>query len=335
MIDDDPLWNPNATPDPALARLRATLAPYAVGARGIAEWTSPATPAPRRRRLVRRAVVLLAAAAAVLVAVGVHRHRLQWDAGRPWAVESSGPASAASALDEGQRIVAGAAGASIVVARIGRIELSPGSTLRLVETRAAHHRVDLEHGHLRARIWAPPGYFGVSDGRDEIVDLGCDFEVWKEAVGRGRVRVRSGWIAWRGVAGERLVPAGHEVRVDDGRVSTPLREEAPTDLRDAVATLDALLARDAGADEAIDAAAARVAVAASDADRVTLLSLLLERPALASGPLYARAAAAFDMPVDPAQRRALAAGDRSAVDAWWMRLPAQPKHWWMNWRDVL
>jgi len=35
MIEDDPLMNPNATPDAALARLRATLAPYAVGPRGI------------------------------------------------------------------------------------------------------------------------------------------------------------------------------------------------------------------------------------------------------------------------------------------------------------
>ncbi len=334
MTDDDPLWNPRATPDSELAGLRAALAAYAVSARGIAEWKPSTTRAPNRRRIAVR-MGAWAAAAAVLLALGVHRHRLDWDAGRPWTVEGAASASAAYALGEGQRITTGnGAGASIAVARIGRIELSPGSAMRLVETRPAHHRVDLEHGHLRARIWAPPGYFGLSDGRSEIIDLGCDFEVWKDPAGSGRVRVLSGWIVWRGAMGEQLVPAGHEVRIDHGRLSTPLRNDAPAAFRDAVTALDALLARDATDAGALAAAAVQVAASASDADRISLLSLLLQRPALASGPLYARAASAFGMPLDPAQRDALAAGDRTAVDAWWTRLPTQPKQWWANWRDM-
>ncbi len=333
MSEDDPLWNAQATPDAELAGLRATLAPYAVGARGIAEWKPQSAPAPRRRRIAWRLAAAVAAVA--LLVFGMHRHRLDWSDGASWAIEGAARASIAQTFGEGQRLSTdGDAGATIEVARIGRIELSPGSTLRLVETRAAHHRVDLEHGHLRARIWAPPGYFGLDDGRNQIIDLGCDFDVWKERDGSGRVRVRSGWIAWRGHAGERLVPAGHAVRIDGGRASTPLREAAAGGFRDAVDALDELLAADATDGGALDAAAGRVAATASDADRMTLLNLLLERPSLASGPLYVRAAAAFDMPVDPAQRRALAAGDRTAADAWWARLPTQPKHWWMNWRDV-
>ncbi|HNR91679.1 MAG TPA: hypothetical protein PKO41_04545 [Dokdonella sp.] len=326
MIDDDPLWDPEAAPDAELVGLRAMLAPYSVAARGIARW--PALRIVRRRRSVGRWWPL-AAAAVMLIVSGLHHHRLQWEAGRSWALD--GPMRT---LAEGQRIATGDAGTSIEVARIGRIELSPDSVLRLVETRTAHHRVDLEHGHLRARIWAPPGYFGLSDRHREIVDLGCDFEVWKQADGSGRAIVHSGWIAWRSGMDEQLVPAGFEVHFDGERITLPLRMDAEPALRQAMAAFETQRLSPHGDHDAFARVADRVADVAQDTDAITLLSLLTEYPELASGRLYPRLARALGVSVDPTHRRAWQTGSREAIDAWWARLPVQPKRWWLNWRDA-
>ena len=332
MIEDDPLWNPQHDEDPQRRAWRATLAPYALAARGLAEWNPPrvvrATP-----RLARWKWPLAAAALVGGVAV-LHHHRMAWDEGRPWSVAAIADAPSTT-LQPGQRIVTDANhGTSITVARIGTIELSPASSLRLLATRGGHHRVDLEQGHLRARIWAPPGYFGVSDGRSEIVDLGCDFDVWRQADGNGRVSVRSGWIAWRNGAAERLVPAGYEVRFVGDRISLPLRVEADVALRQAMAAFETQQAAVANDPVAFARVADHIADVASDADAMSLLSLLTEHPELASSRVYPRLARALGLPVDDAHRQAWQQGSRAAIDAWWARLPTQPKRWWMNWRDV-
>lgn len=331
---DDPLWNPAAAGDADLRRLRALLAPYGAAARGLGDWTPRAVAPARRRR--GAAAALAAGLAACLALYAGYAWRLAWSDGRPWRVEASAAASVPARLAPGATLDTGAQESlTIAVARIGRIELSPRSTLRLVETRGGQHRVALDRGHLRARIWAPPGYFGVDAGAAEVVDLGCDFDVWKGADGRGRVYVRSGWVAYRLGAQEVLLPSGFAMEFDARRASTPLRPEAPPAFVQAVRELERAL--EATADPlAAREPAGRVAAAAADTDAFTLLSLLTRHPALADGPLYARLARALGVSADDsAHRAAWAAGDQAAVGAWWRRMPTQPKHWWSNWSDAL
>lgn len=330
---DDALWNPAAEGDAELRRLRALLAPYAVAERGIGEWRPPpVAPARRRRGLV---AALAAALAASLLLYAGYAYRFGWSEGRPWRVDVAGetrrPLAPGGVLETGAR-----ESLSVAVARIGRIELSPQSRLRLLETRSGRHRVSLDGGHLRARIWAPPGYFGVDEGAAEVVDLGCDFEVWKGADGRGRVYVRSGWVAYRLGAEEILLPAGFAIDFAGGRATTPLRAEATAAFAQALREFERTLEAGDRAAAEVAASSARVAATADDADAFTLLSLLTRHPSLAQDALYPRLARALGVVADDtAHRAAWTAGDQAAIDAWWRRIPRQPKHWWWNWSDAL
>lgn len=333
MRDDDALWNPAAEGGAELRRLRALLAPYAVAGRGIGEWPPKRIAPPRRRRGF--AAVLAAALAASLLLYAGYAYRFGWSEGQPWQVDLAGaarhPLAPGGVLETGAR-----ESLNVAVARIGRIELSPRSRLRLLETRSGRHRVSLDDGHLRARIWAPPGYFGVDEGAAEVVDLGCDFEVWKNADGRGRVYVRSGWVAYRLGAEEILLPSGFAIDFAGGRATTPLRPEATAAFAQAVHEFEQAL--DAGDESAAGVAvlSERVAATADDADAFTLLSLLTRHPALARSALYPRLATALGLSAaDSAHRDAWIAGDQAAIDAWWRRIPHQPKHWWWNWSDAL
>jgi hypothetical protein len=329
---DDPLWNPAAAGDADLRRLRTLLAPYGAAARGIGEWKPQA--AARARRWRRAAMGLAACLAASLVLYAGYAWRLAWSDGRPWRIEAS--AATPARLAPGATLQTGAQESlTVAVARIGSLRLSPQSALRLVQTRSGQHRVALDRGHLRARIWAPPGYFGVDAGAAELVDLGCDFDVWKDADGRGRVYVRSGWVAYRLGAQEVLLPSGFAMDFDARRAWTPLRPAAAPGFVHAVRELERILEGAMDAHAAEDAAG-RVASAATDADAFTLLSLLTRHPSLARGALYPRLARALSVAADDsAHRGAWLAGDASAIEAWWQRMPTQPKHWWSNWADAL
>lgn len=335
---DEALWDPKLEADPELQGLRSLLAPYSVASRGLGEWM-PAPESARRRRLPRLAKFAVTGLAACLLLYVGHIHRLAWDDGQPWRVTTNAAGESASPgvlapgnlleTDQQQSL-------SIAVARIGRISLSPGSRLRLLETRSGKHRVSLESGHMRARIWAPPGYFGVSDGAAEIVDLGCDFDVWKRADGSGRVYVRSGWIDYGVGSYEVLVPAGFALAFSAERPFTPMRPEATPEFAMAVTTLEQAITQSGADASAALAASKAVAEAAQDADGFTLLSLLTQYPPLAKGDLYPRLAIAFKTAEDDqGHRSAWAAGNTHAMNRWWDLYPTQPKDWWRNWTDAL
>lgn len=331
---DDALWNPRHEGDADIRRLETLLAPYRAEARLPSEWTRQPAPPPRRFRHFAR--VLAAGLAATLLLYAGHVHRLGWSDGAPWQVTGDGDTVVSGVVAPGGLLETDAQESlRIAVARIGEITLSPASTLQLVETRAGKHRVDLQQGHMRARIWAPPGYFGVADGNSEVVDLGCDFDLWKQPDGRGRVYVRSGWVAYRVAAHEVLVPAGYGMQFDAEHPSTPMRPEAAAAFVQAVRHLErALATRDVSPRDTL-AASAAVAHAAQDADAFTLLALLSEHPRLADGDLYPRLAQALKTTQNDAEHRsAWIAGRRAAIDAWWTLLPTSPKRWWANWSDV-
>jgi len=281
----------------------------------------------------------MAAGIAILLLGAGYQYRLAWAPGDTWSVvrhEGRGEKQR-SQLRPGRALeTASNETAKIAVARIGNIALSPDSTLRLVETEKGKHRVALEQGHLRARIWAPPGYFGVRAGSAEVVDLGCDFDLWKHHDGSGRVFVRSGWVSYRVGTEDILVPEGYALSFSDGMAQTPLRPDAPEAFASAVRELERATGSGDAEGKAVELAAQRVASTARDRDAFTLLSLLSRQPRLARTALYPRLGTALGVQGDSTDhRRAWEVGDREAIDAWWDTLPRQPKQWWANWRDVL
>lgn len=335
MIDlNDPLWNPNAPADDDLDQIQRTLAPYGARARGL---SMPRLPAQRRIR--RQALPwALAATVAILLLGAGYQYRLGWAPGSTWTVvRHEGPGSEEKSQWQLGRTLETTSNetATIAVARIGSIALSPDSTLRLVETEKGKHRVALEQGHMRARIWAPPGYFGVQTDVGEVVDLGCDFDVWKHHDGSGRVFVRSGWVSYRVGTQDVLVPKGYALNFANEIAQTPLRPNAPAALVAAVRALETAALTEDIRSLSLDLAAQRAADASRDEDAFTLLSLLTRWPALARTALYPRLSTALGADGgNVAHRQAWELGDHHAIDIWWQKLPRQPKQWWSQWRDA-
>jgi hypothetical protein len=329
----DPLWNPQQPGDDELQHLQNLLAPYSAGARGLNAPPPLAHPGTQRRRHWQR---LLVASAAVLIAgvalAGYLGWRLDWREGQAWTVraDAAEPTRIAPGqwlhTDSGQLL-------DIEVARIGRLAVSPDSSLRLLETRRGHHRLALEHGHLRARIWAPPGWFGISSGEAELIDLGCDFDIWKQSDGSGRVLVRSGWVAYEIGAEEILVPAGYQMRFEADRAYTPLRPEADREFQSTMIALDLALRESVAISANVESSAARLAELGDERDGFSLLSLLTRYPALARTALYPRLMQSQRLVASEAHRRAWIAGDVAAINQGWSTLPRQPKAWWWNWAD--
>jgi hypothetical protein len=330
---DDALWDPARSADDAeVQRLQDALAPCGLYARGRGEWTPQAIAPPRPRRWQRFAAAALAAG---LLPFALNAYRLSWQEGAAWRVRNETRATAAQIVP-GQWLQAGEQESlDIAVARIGRVTLSPRSRLQLVETRGGKHRVRLESGHLRARVWAPPGHFGVESGAAQVVDMGCDFEVWRRRDGGGRVLVRSGWVKYSVAGREVLLPSGYELRFTAHRPYAPLRPATTPAFASAVLALQARMDRpDAAAELRGDAQ--RAAAAATDADAYTLLYLLTRRHELADTELYPRLARALSLSAGDAQHRAAwVAGDMRAINLWWDAYPTQPKRWWANWADAL
>ncbi len=329
----DPLWNPDEPGDDTLREYERLLAPY--GARHRPTLAQP--PAPRARRRWRAPAWAFAVAASVAALIAVfYQYRLSWPTDRAWDVQwqTRDATAHAETLAPGQALVtAEDERARLRVARIGRVDVAPSTSLRLIETRAGRHRLALDHGEVRARIWAPPGVFGIDSEGQRTIDLGCAFTLRRDAQGRGQLIVDSGWVQQLIGARDVLVPAGHAIAFDRERIGSPLRVDATPAFRAAVQALDQAIADDDAA--AIDAAAREVARIARDEDRYTLMSLLLRYRELARGELYPRLAQALGTRGDDADHRArFIAGEGAAIDAWWRLLPTQPKRWWANWRDA-
>lgn len=327
--DDDPLWSADSRGDAELARLQQLLGRY----RHVAP--APHVVLPARRPAARRRQQWIAAVAATLcfalAAGGWLGWRLSWSSDVGWPVAS--PQAQRERLQVGDRIATDRGErVRVDVARIGSLVLSPQTRVALLETRTGHHRITLETGHLRARIWAPPGWFGVHTGAAEVIDLGCEFDMWTSADGSGRAVVHSGWIMHSLGGRDTLVPAGHALRFDARGAGIPLRQDAEAQFAAAIAQLDTALAAGARAPSVEQAVAAQ----ATETDMVTLLTLLTRYPMLADGPLYARTAQMLGVSAaDAGHRRAWSQGNTQAIDAWWDRVPRPPKQWWLYWRDAL
>lgn len=342
---DDYLWSQTGPGDDDIRRLEHLLAPCAHSRR---QW-SAAAPAPvgpaiqrRRPRRFRVAWGLAATlAACALAAVLLLQHRLAWPENAAWDVAAArgqvrmagAPVRAGQRLQSGGEIATGDDGtARLRIARIGELRLDAGSRLRLEQTGPGRHRVRLLQGRLWARVWAPPGYFGVRLPQTEALDMGCEFTLESDAAGAGVLTVRSGWVLVGNGGGEALVPQGATVRLRaNGAAGTPHDLGANADFVAALAELDA---RRAGI-RADDARLRRLLAQARAEDAISLLSLLQRHPQLAGGPLYDRLCA-FLADAPAPSREAVLRGAPGALDPWWNALPyPRAKRWWLQWPDAL
>lgn len=339
---DDYLWDRRAPVDAEIAALERGLARYGWRAR-TAVAPTPALSLPEQAHRRRRRVLLASAAAVAALAIcagGWFWHRLQWPPAQPWPLTAlSGPvridghaAGDAAQLAPGSVLETGR-GASVRLraARIGELALGPDSRFSLVETRSGHHRVRLQRGRLWARVWAPPGSFGVDTAAAGVYDLGCEFVLETDAGGRGRLTVQSGWVAIESGVHEVLVPQGARVALrGDGAPGIPYDLGASADFVAALLELDRM-GRGARADSA---AVRRLLAAARPQDAISLLSLLKRYPHLARGPLFDRLATL--MPADAGVTRAsVRTRGAAALDPWWRALPyPRAKQWWLQWPDA-
>src|SRR5262245_37608415 len=209
------------------------------------------------------------------------------------------------------------------------MNVRPGSSLSLATTTSSRHRIDLSHGALDVRVWAPPGRFVIRTPAGDVVDLGCVFQLEVEG-GRAILHVQTGWVRLDNAHGETLIPAGaFSIMTADRRALVPVYDDASARFVAAVRQMET-------ADSATDRSAAVTTIVeeARTRDVFTLLTLAVRRSGNDRAALAARAAELSPPPAGVSAAR-VADGDDDALWTWADSLPLpSAKSWWRNWRDA-
>jgi FecR protein len=321
-VNDDYLWDGSGRPDPEVERLERVLSTL--------RSDRPAPDPSAAHRPFGRTQAVLAAAAAFVLALSslwlaARRPLASWEVTR---LEStpSGTVSAVERLRVGEWLETDASSrARLKVGLIGQVEIEPRTRLRLVDAGAATHRLALAHGVLHARIWAPPGRFFVDTPSAVAVDLGCEYTLAVDESGAGLLRVRSGWVGVEHGGRESFVPRGAACATRPGAgPGTPYYEDAPAELKEALAAAD--FGPAAARPEAV-----RVALAsARSADALSLWHLLARLDGADRAAAYDRLAQLV-APPEGVTRDGVLAGDRSMLDRWWEALGLGSAIWWRQW----
>lgn len=142
--------------------------------------------------------------------------------------------------------------ARISVASIGQVEIDPNTRVRLLETRATEHRLELARGRMSAHIWAPPRLFFVDTPSAVAADLGCAYTLEVDDAGASLLRVTSGWVALQLRDRESVVPAGAACATRPGiGPGTPYFEDSSPAFRTALTKLDFAAAAERSDDVAV------------------------------------------------------------------------------------
>jgi hypothetical protein len=338
-MSDEYLWDRSGPPDEDVMQLEALLAPMA--ARPAARWrplplarTGHADDGPRGGwRTWAAAAALLAVSAGGAWVTHRHEH-VDTDPWRVARVEGT-PTLAAAPLSRHSRLSAGRwletdarSSAVVFIGRIGRLEVAPGSRLRLLTAAEGDHRAELVRGTIEAQIWAPPGQFVVDTPSATAIDLGCAYTLTLDDRGVGLLKVQAGWVGFEHEGRESFIPAGASGRTYPRRgPGTPTYDDAPGALRTAVEQLDR--------SDRADAQHAPLDVVLREArpqDGLTLWHLL-DRVDPTLAPLVVdRLHALVPMP-DGVTREGMLSGDREMRDAWWEALGLGTADWWRTWRQ--
>jgi ferric-dicitrate binding protein FerR (iron transport regulator) len=319
----DYLWDRSEPVDPEIRDLEETLAPLRF---------KPGNP-PAMRRSFRpglRTYAAIAASIALAVAAwwvwpGTTGQATPWKIADVDGTVQIGRATArtSAVLKTGQEIRTGASSHAILEADdFGRVELQSGSELRMIESRDARQRFELNRGRIHALIWAPPSRFAVETGSARAIDLGCQYDLSVDEKGDGYLSVETGWVAFQFKQRESFIPAGaacHTARRQGPGL--PFFEDASPAFREAVREYDV-----AGSHAALD----RILAQARPRDGLTLWHLLTRVPDDERAMVFDRFSEL--VPLAKVDRTRVLARDREALDLCWNALGLDSAEWWRDWK---
>jgi len=333
---DQYLWDGTGTSDAEVARLEQLLAPYRHRA-ALTPLPGRAGDGGRARRFAVHAAMQIMTAAASLLLVAAAAWFASAARQSGWTVQSlegapqvaGAPIEAPARLPVGQVVTTDAASrARIDVGSIGVVDVQPNSRLRLVTSRAGEHRMALDRGGIRARIWAPPGLFFVNTPAATAVDLGCAYRLEVDTRGWGNVHVETGWVAFEYKGRESFIPKDARCATRPGfGPGTPCYEDAPGGIAEALTVLDFSPTQDVSRRQALDT----VLRASRQKDALTLWHLLSRGSRDERARVYDRLASLVPPP-PTATRENVARGDRRALDDWWNTLGLDSASWWRIWK---
>ena len=333
-MKDDYLWDGSGEPDPEVQKLETVLGRYRHNPPAPAfDQVAEIRNVKQRRNFLNWdwEYQLGAVAAVCVLAVTVFfvmRQRSTRNLGPSWDVarlegaprvgwHSLGEKSGPGKLSVGQTLVTDSASrASITLDETGRVEVDPGSRLRLVTNGPGRKRLSLERGTIHAVIWAPPGQFVVDTPSAIAVDLGCVYTLHVDDSGAGLLRTTMGWVGFKLNGHESFIPAGAicqtRPRIGPG---TPYFESASESFRSALSRFDF----ESHTPAERNALLGILLVDARKDDALTLWHLL-SRVSDADRPgVYDRLASLAPPPAD-VTREGILRLDRSMLDAWWNAL---------------
>jgi hypothetical protein len=255
------------------------------------------------------------------LAAGVAAILLLMPHGETWTVQrvagaprvNDAPLGGSGTMRVGQVLVTDdSSRATIAVGGIGRVDVEPGSRVRLVRAEATDHRLALAYGAIHAKVDAPPRLFFVDTPAGTAVDLGCEYILETDSSGHGRLHVTGGYVefAWGGARSVVPVDAYAETQ---GRLppGIPYVSDAPAPL---VRALDSFAFASGGA-AAVHAALA----AARSEDALSLWHLLSRVDVSERGRVYDRLAILVPPPVGVTRAAAIAL-DQKTLESYWGRI---------------
>ncbi len=302
-MNDQYLWDRTGPPDPEIEALEAALAPLAY------------RPRPKVISMRPRVWIPAAVAAAVVLATAVALLR-------PLPVKTDWQIGGAATY-VGQVVRTGNGSVTLDAEEIGRVDVAPGSEIRIAASTRDHQRLSLLRGTMHALIWAPPQTFVVDTNSARAVDLGCEYTLTSDEHGSGHLRVETGWVAFQNAGLESFIPAGAACSTHrDTGPGLPYFEDASEVFRAAVGAYDNVRGAP-GLNTILREARSR--------DALTLWHLLTRTSGERRAAVFDRFAALVKIPAS-VQRDAVLAGDHKALDECWNALGLEDTDWWREWK---
>jgi hypothetical protein len=315
------LWDRSGAPDGEIEHLEKLLAPM--------RYRGARLPVERRWRpqylAIAASVVLMIAGWQLLRSGGPTVSKpTSWTVAEVEGSVRLGRAAAVASgrLRTGESLITGdSSQAALEAEDFGRVEVRPGSEVRVIESAAGHQRMDLRQGAIHALIWAPPRQFVVDTPSARAVDLGCQYDLSVDSRGNGLVTVETGWVAFEYHGLESFIPAGAACRTTRARgPGTPFFTDSSAEFRNALARYEA-------SSNNLDA----VLLEARQRDGLTLWHLLQRVPAADRGRVFDRFTQLVAVPNEVQRVHAIAL-DRGTLDRCWNALNLDDASWWREWK---
>jgi hypothetical protein len=272
-MSDDYLWDRSGSADPDVQQLEGLLGPLA--------HDRPLNEVALRRRARRPrwpifAVAALAAAGLIVyLALPRDRHRTCGGTegfafvGDGGDVSCDGGRVAAGTLPVGGSLDTGGRGAELMIAGIGSARLGPQTRVRLERSDADRHQLALEHGHLHAKVDAPPRLFAVTTKHTDIIDLGCEYTIDVDRDGVGSICVLTGFVELATKTGALVAPEASCAALLAGqRPGVPVGRGANPQVKAAAAAFD----------RGEPGAVAKLLASAEEQDSITLIAVATVDP---------------------------------------------------------